>query len=370
MNREKKIIQTSIIGIIANVFLAGFKAIIGMLSHSIAITMDAVNNLSDAISSIITIIGTKLSGKEPDKEHPLGHGRVEYLSASIIALIILYAGFTALIASVKNVINPKTPDYKMVSLLIIFVAVIVKIVLGLYVRSQGEKLNSGALKASGSDALFDAIISASTLVAAVIFITLKISLESYLGIVISIMIIKAGFEQISETISEILGARVDPEIAANIKKSILEFEDVHGVYDLVVHNYGPDRFIGSAHIEVDDTLSANRIDGLMRKIADKVLNDTGILMTGISIYAKNTTDEKAVKMEKEIREMIKAYKGVLQMHGFFLNDEEKDIRFDMVIDYDLKKEERKQVYESVCKDISEKYEGYKVNINLDFDISD
>ena len=370
MEREKKIIQTSIIGIIANVFLAAFKAVIGMLSHSIAITMDAVNNLSDAVSSIITIIGTKLSSKEPDKKHPLGHGRVEYLSASVIALIILYAGFTALIESVKNVIHPKTPEYKMVSLIIIFIAVIVKIVLGLYVRSQGEKLNSGALKASGSDALFDAIISTSTLVAAIIFVACKVSLESYLGIIISLMIIKAGYEQISETISEILGARVDPEIAANIKKSILDFEDVHGVYDLVVHNYGPDRFIGSAHIEVDDTLSAIKLDGLMRKIADKVFQDTGIMMTGISIYAKNTSDEKAVNMEKEIREMIMAYKGVLQMHGFYMNEEEKDIRFDMVVSFDLKREERKSVYESVCNDIKEKYEGYKVDIKLDYDISD
>ena len=166
LSREKTIIRTSVIGIAANVLLAAFKAGAGLVTHSIAIVMDAVNNLSDAGSSLITIVGTRLAGKAPDKKHPFGHGRVEYLSAMIIAVIVLYAGLTSLTESVKKIISPETPDYTPVSLVIVGVAVIVKILLGRYVKSVGEKVNSDSLVNSGQDATMDAVISASTLAAA------------------------------------------------------------------------------------------------------------------------------------------------------------------------------------------------------------
>ena len=164
MNREKIIVRTSLIGIIANVFLAAFKAVIGIISNSIAIVLDAVNNLSDVLSSVITIVGTKLAGKSPDKEHPYGHGRAEYLTSMVIALIILYAGFTAFMEAGKKIINPITPDYSIVSILIIVVAVVVKIVLGLYVDKVGYKVNSQSLKNSAKDAILDAVISFSTVI--------------------------------------------------------------------------------------------------------------------------------------------------------------------------------------------------------------
>ena len=160
LNRDAVIIRTSRIGIMTNVFLAAFKALVGLASRSIAVTLDAVNNLSDALSSIITIIGTKLAGKEPDKKHPLGHGRIEYLSAMVVSGIVLYAGITSAVESVKKIIHPEVPDYSTISLFIIAVAVGVKIVLGRYVKGQGEKVNSGSLVASGSDAMFDAVLSA------------------------------------------------------------------------------------------------------------------------------------------------------------------------------------------------------------------
>ena len=191
-SRERIIVQTSIIGIIANVFLAGFKAVIGLMTHSIAIVLDAVNNISDAGSSLITIIGTKLAGREPDKKHPFGYGRIEYLSAMIISVIVLYAGVTSFVESVKQIIHPETPEYNTVSLIIVAVAVAVKILLGRYVKGVGEKVNSDSLVNSGEDATLDSIISASTLVAAIIFLLFKVSLEAWLGAVISLVIIKSG----------------------------------------------------------------------------------------------------------------------------------------------------------------------------------
>jgi cation diffusion facilitator family transporter len=249
-SREKTIIRTSIIGIIANVFLAAFKAVIGIMTHSIAIVLDAVNNISDAGSSLITIVGTKLAGKEPDKKHPFGYGRIEYLSAMIISVIVLYAGITSFVESVKQILHPETPEYNTISLIIVAVAVVVKVLLGRYVKSVGEKVNSDSLINSGEDATLDSIISASTLVAAGFFMIFHISLEAWLGAIISVVIIKSGIEMLRDTISKILGEQNDPELARNIKNTVTSFPDVHGAYDLVLNNYGPDAWNGSIHIEV------------------------------------------------------------------------------------------------------------------------
>ena len=193
-NREKAIVRTSIVGIVTNILLVAFKAFVGLVSNSIAVILDAVNNLSDALSSVVTIIGAKLGAKQPDKKHPLGYGRIEYLSSMIVAALVLYAGITSLVESAKKIIHPEAADYSTVSLIIISVAIAVKLVLGIYVKKQGRAVSSGALVASGSDALFDAILSASVLASAVIYLIWGISLEAYVGVVIAGFIIKAGIE--------------------------------------------------------------------------------------------------------------------------------------------------------------------------------
>ena len=235
--REKTIVRTSIIGILVNVLLAAFKAAVGVLTSSIAIVLDAVNNLSDAASSIITIVGTKLAAREPDRKHPFGYGRIEYLSAMIISVIVLYAGVTSLIESIKKIIHPETPDYSVTALIIVAVGVLVKILLGRYVKGVGEKVNSDSLINSGKDATLDSVISASTLAAALIFLASGLSLEAWLGAVISLIIIRSGVEMLRETISEILGQRADAELVREIKKTVLSFPPVSGAYDLVLHKY-------------------------------------------------------------------------------------------------------------------------------------
>ena len=190
--REKTIVKTSLVGILTNLLLVGFKAFVGLVSNSIAVILDAVNNLSDALSSVVTIIGAKLGAKQPDKKHPLGYGRIEYLSSMIVAALVLYAGITSLVESIKKIIHPEAADYSTVAIFIISVAIAVKLVLGMYVKRQGKKVNSGALSASGSDALFDAVLSASVLASAIIFLVSGVSLEAYVGVVIAGFIIKAG----------------------------------------------------------------------------------------------------------------------------------------------------------------------------------
>ena len=293
-DRDRKIIRTSIIGILANIFLVAFKAFIGLTSNSIAIVMDAVNNLSDAASSVITIIGTKLARKEADRKHPFGYGRIEYLSAMVISVLVLYAGITAFIESVKKIITPETPDYTPVALIIVAAGVVVKIALGLYVKSVGKKVNSDSLINSGQDATLDSIISASTLVAAAVYIIFHISLEAWLGAVIAVVIIKSGIEMLRDTLSKILGERADAELAREIKHTVNSFPEVLGSYDLVLHNYGPDAFHGSVHIEVPDTFTADELDRLTRKLTAAVYEKTGVILTAVGVYSSNTKDALAV----------------------------------------------------------------------------
>ena len=366
-DRHKVIIRTSIIGIAANVLLAVFKAVIGIFSHSIAITLDAVNNISDAASSVITIVGTKLAGRPADKKHPFGYGRIEYLSAMVISLIVLYAGITSFTESVKKIIHPETPDYSAVTLVIVAAGVIVKIVLGRFVKSNGEKVNSDSLIASGSDATLDAVISASTLVAAVLYLTLHIRLEAWLGAIISVVIIKSGIELLRDTLSEILGERADIQIARDIQKTIRTFPEVLGTYDLVLNNYGPDTFTGTVHIEVAETMTAKEIDELLRKIQVRVFQEHRIALTAIGIYSSNTEDEKTKTVREQVAKIVFSSPYVLQMHGFFLDEEKKKIRYDLVISFDAK--DRQAEYLALLQKVQEAFPEYTLEAAMDTDFS-
>ena len=366
-DRDSVIVRTSIIGILTNVFLAAFKAAVGFFSNSIAVTLDAVNNLSDALSSVITIIGTKLAGRLPDKKHPLGYGRIEYLSSMIVSAIVLYAGITALVESVKKIIHPEAADYSFISLLIIAVAIAVKLILGRFVKSRGEKVNSGALVASGSDASFDAILSASVLASAIIYLATGISLEAFVGAAISVVIIKAGIEMLTETLDDILGQRPDAEVSQKVKKLLAEEPEVRGAYDLIINNYGPSKNIASVHLELPDTMTAEEIDRLIRRVEYKVYRETGIILTGISVYAYNTKNDEAAEIRNRVQQIVMSHDWALQMHGFHVDTADKVMRFDVVMSFDV---EPKTGLEEITAEIREIYPDYTVRITPDTDLSD
>ena len=334
MDRSTQIIRTSWIGIVANVLLAGFKAAVGLLANSVAIVMDAVNNLSDALSSVITIVGTKLSQRPADRKHPFGFGRIEYFSAIIIAVIVLSAGITSLIESAKKIFYPTQPEYTKTTLIVIVVAIIVKLVLGRYVKNKGKQLNSDALTASGSDALFDAIITLTTLVSAGVMLLWGISLDGILGVLISIVIIKAGVEMLSSPVNELLGTSISAELTSQIKKEVSEFEGVHGVYDLILHNYGPEMKIGSLHINVYDTMSAHEIHGLTRKITMQMLARHGIVLT-VGVYAIATGDNRRAELQAKVLQALKSHKNIVQVHGFYYSDKDKMVSVDVVPDISI-----------------------------------
>ncbi len=367
-NREKTVIKTSIISIISNIILAGFKAFVGLLANSIAIISDAVNNLSDALSSIITIVGTKLAGKAPDKKHPYGYGRIEYMTSLIVSGIVLYAGITAMVESIKKIINPEVADYSTITLVILIAGIIVKFVLGMYVKKKGKEVNSDSLVASGSDAFNDAILSISVLASAIIYMIFDISLEAYVGVLLSLFIIKAGLELIKESVDNMLGVRIESDLARNIKKDIIKEKDVQGAFDLVLNDYGPDKYLGSIHIEVSDTLTVADIDKISRRITKNINEKYGLMLHTVGVYSINTKDKKIMKVQKEIHDIVFSHNGILQMHGFYFDEEDKSISFDIIIDFKVKN--REEVYQEIYDEIQSKYKDYKISITLDIDISD
>ena len=252
-NRQKVIVRTSIIGIAANIVLSAFKAFVGFATNSIAVTLDAVNNLSDALSSVITIVGAKLSNKLPNKKHPLGYGRIEYLSAMVVAAIVLYAGGTSAVESVKK-----------------------------------------------------------------------------------------------------------------IKALLTEEPQVHGAYDVILNNYGPDKFLGSVHLELPDTMTVEEVDVLTRRVQARVLKETGVILTGVGVYSYNTKNDEAAKIRSNVLKLVKAHEWALQLHGFYVNFEDKAIRFDVVMNFEIKPQEGLDI---LHKEIREAYPDYDLHIAADIDAS-
>ena len=367
VERQSKIIRTSVVGILANVALAAFKAGVGLLANSIAVVLDAVNNLSDALSSVITIVGMKLASKPADKEHPFGHGRIEYFTALIIALIVLAAGVTSLIESVKKILNPEPSDFTVVSLIIIGVAIFVKLVLGRYVKRAGEEVNSDALIASGEDARFDAVISLTTLISAGVMMLFGLQLDGWLGAAIALVIIKAGVEMVLSPISELLGNRNDSQFTHDIKHEVESVPGVLGAYDLVLHNYGPEFSIGSVHIEVADTMTAAEIYKMSKDIQRRITSKYGVFLT-VGIYARNTQDKDVARIEQQIRSITSSKEGVLQTHGLYIDRDEHIVNFDIIVDFAIK--DPITLRNKVLQEVQALLPDYRISINIDRDITD
>lgn len=366
-SRAESIVRVSYRGIAVNLVLVICKAAVGLHAHSIAVVLDAVNNLSDALSSLITIIGARLAGKAADRKHPYGHGRIEYISASLIAVMIFVAGLTSLKESAEKLIHPVKPEYTAVSLLILAAGVAAKIVLGRYYKKRGSALNSASLTASGTDALFDAVIGAATLISAAVSMTAGKNLEGLLGIVISCFILKAGYDIIRETMNHIIGIRADDALTAQIRRKICENPNVRGAYDLILHNYGPDKYFGTVHIEIDDNMTAREIDALSRSIVPQVYQEFGVLLT-IGIYATNTHSESAQQIREAVRHIVSQYPEILQMHGFYAEEAVRAVSFDIMLDYDT--EETDTITEEIRRELTERFPEYQFFINIDRDFSD
>lgn len=366
--RLKLVFKASIIGIAVNLLLAVFKIVVGTIANAISVKMDGINNLSDAASGLITIVGAAFAGKEADKKHPFGYGRIEYLSSLLIGGLVLYAGVTAFISAIQSIMHPEAPEYTKVSMIVISVAVIVKLFLSLYTQAMGKKANSDSLVASGKESILDVFISVSTIVAAIIYLIFGLALEAYLAAIISLLIVKTGLELLRDIISKIIGEPSDVQLVIDLKRTITSFEHVNGAYDLVINDYGPETNIASVHIEVDDTLAVNELDALIRKITGEVLAKHGVILTAVGVYCHNTMNQEIIDLEKAVKKILLEQEHVLGAHGFFADLAEKKMSFDAVIS--LNADSRQASFEKALAAVKNAYPDFNVTAAMDMDFNE
>ena len=367
MERTKQIIKVSYKGIMLNLVLTILKGFVGSNANSISVILDAVNNLSDALSSIITIVGIKLSKKKADKKHPYGYGRVEYITSAIISFIIILAGVTALKESIEKFLHHEELNYNNTFIIIIIACVIAKFLLGMHYIKKGKILNSDSLYASGTEAIFDSFISLATLISAAINIIFGINIEGILGTLISILMLRAGLEIMIETIHNIIGVKIDEKLSKDIKEMINSYPQVKGAYDFLFINYGPESNFGSIHIELDDDMTVKEIDSLTRQIVSDVYDKFEVKLT-IGVFATNTYNKTTKNIKDAVNKEISNYPQIFQMHGFHVDEDKKQACFDVICNF--KEINGMNIVDNIKNNLNKKYPDYKFLIKLDKDFND
>ena len=323
------------VGIVVNVVLCLAKFFVGTVTHSIAITADAANNLSDAGSSAVTVFGFKMSSRPADEDHPFGHGRIEYITAMIVSFIILFMGFELAIQSVDKIKNPEDVSFSLVGAIIIGVSILGKLWLALFNRSLGKKINSPAMQAVVADSLSDIAATSITLISLILSnFYPKLHIDGWLGIIVAGFVLKAGFEIFRDTLHALIGQTPTKETVDELEKLVLSYDHVAGIHDLILHNYGPDRFFGSLHVEMpcdlDVMLGHDIIDNIEQDIQQKM----GIQMT-IHYDPIETNNERVTELKECCTEIIKGIDEKLNLHDFRVVDgpTHTNVIFDLVVPY-------------------------------------
>lgn len=322
------------VGIAVNVLLFAAKFLAGLLSGSIAVTADAFNNLSDAASSVVTLIGFKLSDQKPDQDHPFGHGRIEYLSGLFVAMVILLMGFELGRDAVNQILHPAAVEFSLLSCGILAASVLAKVFLWHFNRTLGDRIHSVSMKAASADSLGDAIATAAVLLGSIIGTLLKINIDGWLGICVAIVILRAGWEAAKDTITPLLGTTPDPEFVQNIEETVMAHEEVIGIHDLLVHDYGPGRCMISLHAEVSssgDILAIHdEIDNVERELKDRLGCEAVIHMDPLA-----TDDNTTVETRAKIAALVQCIDDAITIHDFRMvsGPSHTNVIFDAVIPF-------------------------------------
>lgn len=368
--REKYGVLSGVLGIICNLFLCSLKLIIGFLMSSMAIISDGFNNLSDSGSSIISIFSAKLSNKKPDKDHPFGHGRVEYISSLLVSFLIIFMGVELLISSFEKLINKEfNLDFNPYLLIALAISILVKIWMFFYNRYLSKQINSLVLKATASDSLQDALVTSIIVIATIVnhYFLKNFPLDSILGTIIAILIIFNGLKLTLDTSKTLLGNPPSQETINKISQVILQNKKILGIHDLMVHDYGPGRKIASVHAEVSDQENITYIHELIDSIEKKVENELGITMV-IHMDPINTSDPKVLKIKEYLNLIISSYNKSLSFHDLRITKGEKNINviFDLVINYDYSKEDLQETIKYIKTKLHEFDNRYSCVINIDY----
>lgn len=334
-SREGIISATSGLGIAINLLIAAIKVIAGALASSIAIISEGINNASDALTSVLTLLGTKLAGKHPDEKHPFGYGRIEYLTGLVISILILVTGIEMIISSVKLIFEPAELSISYLSLIIVAVSAVIKFIYGSFTVKMGKKASSQALEAVGEDSKNDCFASIITIIAALIFLIFRFSVDAYAGIITSLLIIKTGFEVLRDTVSELLGRPGEKDLADRLYKEIRGTGGVINAVDMMLHNYGPERYSGSVNVELDHDMTVGKVYSFLHELQLRIMHEYNVVMV-FGIYAVDNDHEDVREVRNAVAEFVRATENVRSYHAVYLEPDTDNIYCDLIVDYKLR----------------------------------
>ena len=361
-SREGIITTTSGLCILANFFIASIKVEGGLLSSSIAIISEGVNNASDVLTSLLTLIGTRLAGKHPDEKHPFGYGRIEYLTSLVIAVLILIAGAEMLLGSAKRIFEPADLSISYIDLAIVAVSAVVKFFLGNYAIKMGKKADSGALEAVGLENRSDAFVSTVTIASALIFVLFHISLDAWAGLFTSAMILKAGIVVLSRTVSELLGRPGEKELAQRLYRKIRATDGVLNAADMMLHNYGPDAWSGSVNLEIDHKKTVGEIYQFLHALQLRIMHEDHVTMV-FGVYAVDGDDPQSRQLRRNIGQFIREQPHVKSFHAVYTEPESRKIYCDFVVDYELMDWE--PIKEEFLASMDQLYPGHEIVLTIE-----
>ena len=333
--REGVIAATSALGIFVNLLLAAGKVLVGALASSIAIISEGVNNAADVFTALLTLIGTKLAGKHPDEKHPFGYGRIEYLTGLVIAVLILVSGAEMAISSVKLIFTPQELSVSYLSLAVVAGSAVVKFFLGTYTIRMGKKTDSGALEGVGEDCRNDSFASVITIASALAFLLFGLSVDAYAGLITSALIVKAGIGVLRSTVGEIIGRPGEAELARRLYKMIRAQEGILNAADMMLHNYGPDRWSGSVNVEIDHEKTVAEAYAFLHALQLKIMHEEHVTMV-FGIYAVDNDHADSHAIRSDIAAYIRAKEHIKSYHAVYVEPETGKIYCDLTVDYALK----------------------------------
>lgn len=362
----------SIIGIVVNAILFGVKLVVGIVSGSISVTADAFNNLSDATSSVITMLGFKLASKPADEEHPFGHGRIEYLSGLIVSFMVLLVGFEFVKSSYARIINPTHVKFEVIPFILLVLSIFTKVWLSRFNNYIGKTINSSALQASSMDALGDVFSSSGVALSLLLSKWITFPIDGYIGMLVSLFILYSGYSLIKETLDPLLGTAPDSNLVEKITCSLLSYEYITGTHDLIIHNYGPNKFIATVHAEVPQDISIVKIHEVIDR-AEKEISEKLNVVLVVHMDPINTNDEEVNYAKSEVESIITKYSMIKSLHDFRMVGEgdTKNLIFDIVVCYTQKLTDQfiEEIKSSLNKDIKNIHPHYNAIITIDRDFA-
>ena len=334
-SRDGIITATSFLGIAVNILVATAKVITGLLASSIAIVSEGINNATDALTSVLTLVGTKLAEKHPDARHPFGYGRIEYLVSLTISILILITGVEMLTSSVRLIFKPEELSISFLSLVIVAVSAVIKFILGVYTIRMGKKADSSALEAVGIDCRNDSFISAITIISAIVFLVFHLSIDAYAGIITSAFIIKAGLEVLLSTLGDLLGRPGEKELATKLYNEIIHTEGIIGAADMMLHNYGPGAYSGSVNIEIDHGMTVGEAYQFIHRLQLKIMHEYKVTMV-FGMYAVDNDHPYAKEMRRTIANFVAGEEHVKSFHAVYLDEKANQLYCDLIVDYTIR----------------------------------